>query len=81
MLNQSESCVQENTNSIMSAYQSPVVQSIVSLPSSLTGQLVKFRTKHTDILVEKIRKAFLTHFVFNGKNGVFEILTFEMSAK
>ena len=50
----------------------PVVQSIVSLTSSLRGQLVKcFRT------VEKMREAFAT-----PKNvGEFQILTFEVFTK
>ena len=41
--------------------QGPVVQSIVSLMSSLRGQLVKYFmtiTKYTDIFVEKMRVAF-----------------------
>ena len=41
--------------------QGPVVQSIVSLTSSLRGQLVKCFmniTKRTDIFVEKMREAF-----------------------
>ena len=40
----------------------PVAQSIVSLTSSLRGQLVKcfydFITKNTDIFVDKMREAF-----------------------
>ena len=43
-------------------FQGLVVQSIVSLTSSLRGQLVKcftdFITKHTDFFVEKMREAF-----------------------
>ena len=47
--------------------QGPVVQSIVSLTSSLRGQLVikvsyDFITKNTDIFVEKIQQTILEYF-------------------
>ena len=56
-----------------SKHLGPVVQSIVSLTSSLRDQL-DFITKHTDIFVEKF------HF-FNKNIGIFEILTFEILTK
>ena len=64
----------------------PVVQSIVSLTSSLRGQLVKclmeFLTKYTDIFVQKNERSFCTakasHFFFNKNIGIFEMLTFEI---
>ena len=52
--------------------QGPVVQSIVSLTSSLRGQLVKcFRTlspKTLIFFVEKIREAFAASHIFSTKN-------------
>ena len=64
----------------------PVVQSIVSLTSSLRGQLVKYFTTlllNTLIFfVEKMREAFalqkLFTFFFIKNIGIFEILTFEI---
>ena len=64
--------------------QGPVVQSIVSLTSSLRGQLVKcFKTLKPNTLiffVEKMREAFALQKLltfFQKKNiGVFEILKF-----
>ena len=61
----------------------PVVQSIVSLTSSLRGQLVKcFTTLLLSTLiffVEKMRKA--SH-IFSAKNiGIFQILMFEILTK
>ena len=66
-------------------YQGPVhvVQSIVSLTSSLRGQLVKcFTTLYPNTViffVVKIREAFAkASHIFSTKNvGIFEILTFE----
>ena len=62
-------------------YQGPIVQSIVSLMSSLKGQLVKcFTTLEANTLtffVEKMREAFCTakaSHIFSTKNiGIFEI--------
>ena len=61
----------------------PVVQSIVSLRSSLRGQLIKcFTTLLPNTLkffLEKMREAF---HIFSTKNiGIFEILTFEILMK
>ena len=57
--------------------QGPVVQSIISLTSSLRGQLVKFLA--LKFFVEKKREA--SH-IFSTKNiGIFEILTFEILTK
>ena len=63
--------------------QGPVVQSIVSLTSSLRGQLVKcFKTLLPNTLiffVEKMREA--SH-IFSSKNiGIFQILAFEILTK
>ena len=63
----------------------PVVQSIVSLTSSLRGQLIKcFTTLLPNTLiffVEKMREAFASH-IFSTKNiGIFQILTFEILTK
>ena len=59
------------------SHQGPVVQSIVSLTSSLRGQLVKcFTTKYTEIFVEK-NEGKASH-IFSTKNiGIFEKLTSE----
>ena len=59
----------------------PVVQSIVSLTSSLRGQQVfcNFITKHTGIFVEKMRKA---SYIFSTKHiGIFKILMFDVLTK
>ena len=67
--------------------QGPVVQSIVSLKSSLRGQLVKCFTTllpNTHIFfVEKMREAFAkaSHIFSTKNNGVFQILTFEILTK
>ena len=69
--------------------QGPVVQSIVSLTSSLRGQLVKcFKTLLPNTLifyVEKMREAFALQKLltfFQTKNiCIFEILTFEILTK
>ena len=66
----------------------PVVQSIVSLTSLLSGQLVKcFTTSVPNTLiffVEKMREAFALQKLltfFSTKNiGIFEMLTFEILA-
>ena len=62
----------------------PVVQSIVSLTSSLRGQLVKcfnnFITKYTDFFVEKM-SAKASHLFLTKNIGIFEILTFEILMK
>ena len=65
------------------ADQGPVVQSIVSLTSSLRGQLIKCFTNllpnTLDIFVEKMREAAKASHIFSAKNiGIFEILTFEI---
>ena len=66
--------------------QGPVVQSIVSLTSSLRDQLVKCftLTKYTDIFVKKLVKLLqcesFSQF-FNTNIGVFQILTFEILTK
>ena len=54
-------------------HQGPVVQSIVSLTSSLRGQLVKcFTTLNTLIfLLKKMREA--SHIFFKKNIGIFEI--------
>ena len=70
-------------------YLGPVVQSIVSLTSSLRGQLVKyFMTLSPNkqiFFVHKMREAFAMQNLltfFQQKNiGVFEILTFEILTK
>ena len=58
----------------------PVVQNIVSLTSSLRGQLVKclttFLTNKLIFFVGKMRKA--SHICSTKNIGVFEILTFEI---
>ena len=67
----------------------PVVQSIVSLMSSLTGQLVKcFTTLLPNTLiffVEKNKRSFCpakAYHIFSAKNnGIFQILTFENLTK
>ena len=67
----------------------PVVQSIVSLTSSLRGQLIKcFTTLLPNTLiffVEKMREAFALQKLltfFQQKNiGIFQILTFEILTK
>ena len=66
----------------------PVVQSIVSLTSSLRGQLVKcFTSLYPNTLkcfIENLRKAFAVQklFTFFNKNiGIFEILTVEILTK
>ena len=67
----------------------PVVQSIVSLTSSLRGQLIKcFKTLLPNILiffVEKNERSFCTakaSHIFSTKNtGIFEILIFEILMK
>ena len=58
----------------------PVVQNIVSLTSSLRGQLVKcFTTLLTNIFCWKNERSFCTSHIFSTKNiGIFEILTFEI---
>ena len=69
--------------------QGPVVQSIVSLTSSLRGQLFKcFTTLHPNTLkffVEKNERSFCNakaYHIFSTKNsGIFEILTFEILTK
>ena len=74
---------------MVAAPQGPVVQSIVSLTSSLRGQLSKcfasFITKYTDIFCGKNEKSFCTakaFHIFSTKNtGIFEILTFEILTK
>ena len=70
-------------------HQGPVVQSIVSLTSSLRGQLVKcFMTLYPNsliFLVEKMREAFALQKLltfFQQKNiGVFQILMLEILTK
>ena len=67
----------------------PVVQSMVSLTSSLRGQLLKYFTTlllHTlTFFVEKMKEAFAMQKLFTffqqKINGVFEILTFEILTK
>ena len=69
--------------------QGPVVQSIVSLTSSLRGHLAKCFTilqpNTLTFFVEKMRKAFamqkLLTFFRQKNNGIFQILTFEMLTK
>ena len=65
------------------AHLGPVVQSIVSLTSSLGGQLVRCFTTllpNTMIFfVDKMGKSFL-HF-FDKNIGIFEIFTFEILTK
>ena len=68
---------------ILVANHGPVVQSIVSLTSSLRGQLVKclrlYTQKHKYFLLKKWEKLFT---FFSTKNiGIFEILTFEILTK
>ena len=70
-------------NQFVTKHLGPVVQSIVSLTSSLKGQLVKcFTTLQPNTLkffVEKMREAFAVLTFFSTKNnGVFQILTFEI---
>ena len=67
---------------LLSVDQGPVVQSIVSLTSSLRGQLVKcFTTLSSNTIiffVEKMREAH----IFSTKNiGISEILMFEILTK
>ena len=71
-----------------SANLGPVVQSIVSLTSSLRGQLVKsFTTLSRNTLkffIEKMRSfcsAKASHIFQQKNNGVFQILTFEILTK
>ena len=65
----------------------PVVHSIVSLTSSLTGQVIKSFTTYNEIhfffLVEKMLEAFAkASHIFTTKNiGIFEQLTFENLTK
>ena len=66
-------------------YLGPVVQSIISLTSSLRGQLVKyFTTLYTEIFCRKnesFYNAKASH-IFSTKNiGVFEIFKFEILTK
>ena len=69
--------------------QGPVVQSIISLTSSLKGQLVKcFTTLQPNTLkffVQNNERSFCSAkapHVFSAKNiGIFEILTFEILKK
>ena len=71
-------------NVVSFVQQGPVVQSIVSLTSSLSGQLKCFTTlepKKLIFFVEKMREAKASH-IFSTKNtGIFEILTFEILTK
>ena len=74
--------------SVSTIFQGPVVQSIVSLTSSLRGQLVEcFMTLSPNILiffVEKMREAFALQKLltfFNKNIGLFQILTFEILTK
>ena len=67
--------------------QGPVVQSIISLTSSLGGQLVKRITTLSPntlkFFVQKMREAFAkASHIFSTKNiGIYEILTFEILTK
>ena len=69
---------------IIGSHQGAVVQSIVSLTSSLRGQLLKCLTtllpNTLKFFVEKMRDSFaLASHIFSAKNiGIFEILTFEI---
>ena len=64
---------------IVLEYQGPVVQSIVSLPSSLRGQVFYDFITEYNIFVEKIGEAF---HVFSAENiGIFEIFKFEILTK
>ena len=75
-----------NINSKYVILQGPVVQSIVSLTSSLRGQLVKcfydFITKSTDIFCCKNERGFCNakaSHIFSTKNiGKFQILTLKI---
>ena len=68
------------TLELISVFLGPVVQSIISLTSSLRGQLIKhFTTLYLNILIFSAAKAFL---IFSTKNiGIFQILTFEILTK
>ena len=65
----------------------PVVQSIISLTSSLRDQIVKslyFITKYTEMFVENMREVFAMqklHNFFNKNIGIFEKLTSENLTK
>ena len=67
----------------VSVIQGPVVQNIISLTSSLRGQLVNcYTTLYTDIFCGKNESTAKASHKFSTKNnGVFQILTFEILAK